>query len=73
MTKKKYFILGKCALSCSSYQCPQLSKEESFKFDHIEVWGVGEEPHDEDDGNLKILTVFCLDNRHFTKYNLGIL
>jgi len=38
------FGQGRCAPSCTSYQSPQLSKEEHFKYEHIEVWGVGEEP-----------------------------
>lgn len=28
---------GKCAPSCSSYQSPQLSKEQEVKFTHVEV------------------------------------
>ncbi len=28
---------GKCAPSCSSFQSPQLSKEEDFQFTHLEV------------------------------------
>jgi len=40
---------GKCAPSCSSYASPQLSKEESFTFDHVEVWGIGDEPVEDED------------------------
>ena len=28
---------GRCAPSCTSYQSPQLSKEEHFKYEHLEV------------------------------------
>ncbi len=42
---------ARCAPTCSSYQSPQLSEKEYFKFDHLEVWGVGEEPDlDDEDG-----------------------
>jgi hypothetical protein len=42
---------AKCAPSCSSYLSPQLSQEEYFHYDQLEVWGVGEEPiDDEEDG-----------------------
>ena len=40
---------GKCAPSCSSFSAPKLSKNENFIYHHMEVWGVGEEPQDEDD------------------------
>ena len=40
---------GKCAPSCSSFAAPQLSKEENFTYHHVEVWGVGDEPQDEDE------------------------
>ncbi len=40
---------GRCAPSCTSYQSPQLSKEEKFVFEHIEVWGVGDEPAPDSD------------------------
>eukprot|EP00095_Tigriopus_kingsejongensis_P010338 maker-scaffold525_size146620-snap-gene-0.13 protein:Tk10338 transcript:maker-scaffold525_size146620-snap-gene-0.13-mRNA-1 annotation:"tld domain-containing protein kiaa1609 homolog" len=44
---------GRCAPSCSSYSSPQLSKEEHFHIDHLEVWGVGEEPADLDEENTR--------------------
>jgi len=40
---------ARCTPTCSSYASPQLSKEEHFTFDHVEVWGVGDEPKDEED------------------------
>ena len=40
---------GKCAPSCSSFAAPQLSKQETFTYHHVEVWGVGDEPQDEDE------------------------
>lgn len=40
---------ARCAPSCSSYQNPQVSKEEYFHYDHLEVWAVGEEPVKDDD------------------------
>ncbi len=36
---------GKSAPSCSSYQSPQLAKAgQDFEYDHLELWGLGEEP-----------------------------
>ena len=42
---------ARCAPTCSSYSSPQLSEKEYFHYDHLEVWGVGEEPDlDDEDG-----------------------
>ena len=38
------FGKARCTPTCSSYASPQLSKEEFFHFDHVEVWAVGDEP-----------------------------
>jgi len=35
---------ARCTPTCSSYASPQLTKEEFFHFDHLELWGVGDEP-----------------------------
>ena len=43
----------RCAPSCTTYASPQLSKEEFFHFNHVEVFGVGDEPEKEDDGNTR--------------------
>ena len=40
---------GKCTPSCSSFAAPLLSKHEDFTFHHVEVWGVGDEPEDDED------------------------
>ena len=40
---------GKCAPSCSSFAAPRLSKDENFTYHHLEVWGLGDEPEDDDD------------------------
>lgn len=50
---------GRCAPSCSSYTSPQLSKEEHFEIEHMEVWGVGEEPMEDMDENTR--SVFDMD------------
>ena len=43
------FGKGKCAPSCSSFAAPRLSKDENFTYHHLEVWGLGDEPEDDDD------------------------
>lgn len=34
---------------CTTYKSPQLSEEENFKIDSVNIWGVGEEPKNEED------------------------
>ncbi|XP_071448939.1 MTOR-associated protein MEAK7 [Hetaerina americana] len=38
------FGSGHCSKSCTTYDCPQLSKETEFKIQHVEVWAVGKPP-----------------------------
>ena len=40
---------ARCAPSCSSFASPQLSKEEYFHFDHLEVWAIGDLPEEDSD------------------------
>ena len=43
------FGKGKCAQSCSSFAIPRLSKDENFTYHQLEVWGLGDEPEEDDD------------------------
>ena len=42
------FGKGKCSPSCTTFNCPQLSTNQEFTINHLEVWGVGEEPKKEE-------------------------
>ncbi|CAG7787055.1 unnamed protein product [Allacma fusca] len=38
------FGKGKCSPSCTTFTCPQLSKNQEFNIQALEVWGIGPEP-----------------------------
>lgn len=45
---------------CTTYGSPQLSAEEDFSLDSVEVWAVGKPPEPEDVGHLHLIYFYTL-------------
>ncbi|CAG0879947.1 unnamed protein product [Darwinula stevensoni] len=51
------FGTGRANASCTTYHSPQLCKSQEFHIDHMEVWGVGEEPEVDETERASVLDV----------------
>ncbi|CAG0888458.1 unnamed protein product [Darwinula stevensoni] len=51
------FGTGRANASCTTYHSPQLCKSQEFYIDHMEVWGVGEEPEVDETERASVLDV----------------